>query len=71
VFGTEDPHTGEPERRAIGEQLAAAGIDARVDSYEAQHAFMRDVGPRYDPQAADAAFLRGIAFFDAAFEAGV
>jgi carboxymethylenebutenolidase len=61
VFGTRDPHTPEPGRATIAAAFAAAGIDARIALYDAEHAFMRDEGPRYDPVATDAAFAEGIA----------
>ncbi|MDQ3747210.1 MAG: dienelactone hydrolase family protein [Acidobacteriota bacterium] len=31
--------------------------------YAAEHAFMRDEGPRYDPEAADAAFADMLKLF--------
>lgn len=62
VFGTRDPHTDAAGRERVAAAFAAAGIDARISLYDAEHAFMRDVGPRYDPVATDAAFAEGIAF---------
>ncbi len=61
VFGTRDPHTDAAGRDRVGRTLAASGIAARVSLYDAEHAFMRDEGPRYDPEATDAAFSEGIA----------
>ncbi len=67
AFGANDPHATEPQRDRIAAELAIAGIDARIETFDAEHAFMRDVGPRYDPQATDAAFASAIALFRATF----
>ena len=61
VFGTLDPHTPADGRAAIAQHLAASGIRHRISYYEAEHAFMRDEGPRYDPQRTDEAFAEAIA----------
>jgi carboxymethylenebutenolidase len=63
VFGSVDPHTDAAGRATVERGLAAAGINYRISLYEAEHAFMRDVGARYDPSAADAAFAESIALF--------
>jgi carboxymethylenebutenolidase len=55
IFGTLDPHTPAAGRELIAERLAASGIRGRMAYYEAEHAFMRDEGPRYDPQLTDRA----------------
>lgn len=67
VFGTEDPHVPEDGRAKIEAALREAGVDYRVSLYPAQHAFMRDEGPRYDPEATDAAFAEMIALYRSAF----
>ena len=56
VWGAFDPHIPEAGRKRIEDTLRATGVrfDQRV--YAAEHAFMRDEGPRYDPEATDAAF---------------
>jgi carboxymethylenebutenolidase len=41
--------------------LEAAGVRFRWSLYDAEHAFGRDVGPRYDPVATDAAFAETVA----------
>lgn len=61
VFGTSDPHTPADGRAAIKRGLEEAGVDFRWRTYNAEHAFGRDVGSRYDPQAADAAFAETVA----------
>ena len=55
IFGTLDPHTPADGRTRIAETLASTGIRARVSLYEAEHAFMRDEGSRYDPERTDQA----------------
>ena len=67
VFGTRDPHVAFTGRAAIAANLNAAGTAFRLVEYEAEHAFMRDEGPRYDPASTDAAFVEAIAFFRSAF----
>ncbi len=66
VFGTEDPHVPEDGRAKIEAALREAGVDYRISLYPAQHAFMRDEGPRYDPEAADAAFAEMIDLYRSA-----
>ncbi len=63
VFGTNDPHVPEDGRAKIVAALQEAGVNFRVLLYPAEHAFMRDEGPRYDPQATDEAFGEMIRFF--------
>ena len=67
VFGTVDPHVPEQGRAAIEAALAAAGVRYRIELYHAEHAFMRDEGPRHDPEASDLAFGSMIALFGRAF----
>ena len=38
----------------------------RFSEYDAEHAFGRDVGPRYDPEATDAAFAETVELLRAA-----
>ncbi len=63
IFGTTDPHTDAAGREAVKRGLDAAGIRHRISLYDAEHAFMRDVGARYDPSATDAALAEAIAWF--------
>ena len=51
VFGARDPHVPADGRAAVASALALAGTNAVVESYDAEHAFMRDEGPRYDPNS--------------------
>lgn len=61
ILGRQDPHTPEAGRDAIKRGLDAAGVRYEWSVYEAEHAFGRDVGPRYDPEATDAAFAETVA----------
>jgi carboxymethylenebutenolidase len=67
VFGTLDPHVPEDGRAKIEHALRTAGVNYSFKLYAAEHAFMRDEGARYDPQATDEAFGEMIALFRRAF----
>jgi len=61
IFGTNDPHTPDEGRAVIKRGLEEADVSFRWSLYEAEHAFGRDIGPRYDPEATDAAFAETVA----------
>jgi carboxymethylenebutenolidase len=63
IFGSRDPHTPEPGRERIKERLRTLGPRLTWSLYDAEHAFGRDVGPRYDPEATDSAFAETVALF--------
>ena len=63
IFGTKDPHTPQPGRETIRAGLDAAGTRYIWSEYGAEHAFGRDVGHRYDPEATDRAFAETTTFF--------
>ena len=67
VWGSQDPHVPEAGRVEIERALHAAGVDHAVKVYPAEHAFMCDEGPRYDPEATDRAFADMIALFQGVF----
>ncbi len=52
VFGRQDPHVPEAGRRHIQQQLQQAGVSFDWHEVNAEHAFMRDEGERYDPALA-------------------
>jgi len=60
VFGTEDPHVPPEGRALIEADLAKHVKQLEVTHYAAEHAFMRDEGPRYDPEITDQAFAAGL-----------
>jgi carboxymethylenebutenolidase len=67
VWGTQDPHVPEAGRAAIDRKLRETEVDYSVKLYPAEHAFMRDEGPRHDPEATDQAFGDMIALFRRVF----
>jgi carboxymethylenebutenolidase len=70
IFATRDPHTPEDGREAIRRRLEACGARFDWSLYDAEHAFGRDVGDRYDPVATDAAFAETVALFRRALTDG-
>ena len=67
VFGSTDPHVPEEGREKIRAELERAGTRFSLSMYPAEHAFMRDEGPRYDPLCADFAFADMIQLFRSTF----
>ncbi len=65
VYGTADPHTDAAGRLAVAAGLAASTVRHRISLHDTEHAFMRDVGVRWDPKATDDAFAEAIALFRA------
>ncbi|MCA1564327.1 MAG: dienelactone hydrolase family protein [Acidobacteria bacterium] len=63
VFGTLDPHVPEDGRARVERALREARVNYSFKLYPAEHAFMRDEGARYDPEATDAAFADMIELF--------
>lgn len=63
IFGSVDPHTDASGRDIVKHGLDTARIRHRISLYDAEHAFMRDVGARFDPLATDAAFTEAIELF--------
>jgi len=67
IFGSADPHVPEAGRAEIDRRLREAKVDYAVQLYPSEHAFMRDEGPRFDPEATDQAFAAMIGVFRGAF----
>lgn len=65
VLGSRDPHVPADARLRIVTELYAAGLDdVELHVYRGgEHAFMRDVGPRHDPELTDLAFAEAVSFF--------
>lgn len=63
VWGRNDPHIPKEGRAKIHAALDAASVRWESRLYEAEHAFARDVGPRFDPAATDDAFAAALALF--------
>ena len=63
IFGRQDPHVPTEGRRKIYEALEAAGSLFQYHEFNAQHAFLRDEGPRWDPSAGQLAFETALELF--------
>ncbi len=63
VWGARDPHIPLEGRVKIERALSEAGARSTDRVFDAEHAFMRDVGPRFQPQATDEAFAAMLAHF--------
>ena len=61
IWGTRDPHTPQEGRDIVREGLAETTFE--WSEYDAEHAFGRDIGHRFDPEATDLAFAETVAFF--------
>jgi carboxymethylenebutenolidase len=62
IFGIRDPHTPRSGREVVKAGLEQAGTRFAWSEHDAEHAFGRDVGPRFDPEATDLAFAETVAF---------
>jgi carboxymethylenebutenolidase len=67
IWGSADPHVPEAGRQMVESKLRDAKVDHSVKLYPAEHAFMRDEGPRFDPEATDQAFADMIGLFRGVF----
>jgi carboxymethylenebutenolidase len=67
IFGSNDPHVPSEGRDTVEHGLRSAGVNYRIKLYPAEHAFMRDEGPRFDPESADLAFADMIQLFRRVF----
>ena len=63
IWGARDPHTPQEGREAIRAGLAPLDTRLTWREYDAEHAFGRDVGDRYDPSVTDEAFAETVALF--------
>jgi carboxymethylenebutenolidase len=63
VWGRNDPHIPAEGRAKIHAALEAAGTTFEARLFPAEHAFMRDVGPRYEPASTDRAFAAMVELF--------
>jgi carboxymethylenebutenolidase len=67
VFGATDPHVPSEGRDTIDRALLQSRVNYKTLLYPAEHAFMRDEGPRFDPEATDLAFADMIQLFRKVF----
>jgi carboxymethylenebutenolidase len=63
VWGRQDPHVPGEGRAAIHRRLVEAGCTFTWHEHDAQHAFLRDEGPRYDPALALTSYASVVAMF--------
>ena len=68
VWGALDPHIPTEGRKKVEIALLEAGTNFLQRHYQAEHAFMRDLGDRYDPEATDEAFGEMIRLFKRVFQ---
>jgi carboxymethylenebutenolidase len=68
IFGSIDPHVPNDGRAKIEQALQGAGVRFSILLYPGEHAFMRDEGPRYDPDSTDQAWSETIRFLRQVFE---
>jgi carboxymethylenebutenolidase len=64
IFGSQDPHVPADARLQILSALYAAGLaDLELHIYRGgEHAFMRDIGARHDPELSDLAITEAVSF---------
>ncbi len=63
VWGRDDPHIPAHGRSAIHRALDDAAVRYEARLFDAEHAFMRDHGARFDAEASDRAFEALVALF--------
>ena len=63
IWGRQDPHVPTEGRRLLQRRLDEAGVNYTWHEFNGAHAFMRDEGPRYDPQLAQTCYRMVIDLF--------
>ena len=63
IWGKQDPHIPREGRQLIHNSMIDAGINFTWHEFNGQHAFMRDEGPRYDPELARISYGMALDFF--------
>ena len=63
IFGKQDPHVSTEGRTLIREKLLKENVNFSWQEVNAQHAFMRDEGERYDAALALECYRQAIALF--------
>ncbi len=63
IFGKQDPHVPGEGRALIYKTLTEAGVVFTWHEFNAQHAFIRDEGDRYDPEVALTCYRLALALF--------
>jgi carboxymethylenebutenolidase len=70
IFGKQDPHIPQAGRDLIYRTLTEAGADFTWHEFNAQHALIRDEGPRYDAALADICYALALELFDRRLRSG-
>lgn len=63
IWGRQDPHVPREGRALIYSAMTEAGIHFTWHEFNGQHAFLRDEGPRYDPELALTSYRLAIDLF--------
>jgi len=64
VWGRQDPHISCEGRREIHDAMTEAGLTLSWHEFNGQHAFMRDIGHRHDPEIAALVWQITLTFFN-------
>jgi carboxymethylenebutenolidase len=70
IWGRQDPHVPQEGRDRIYRALNQAGTNFTWHEFNAQHAFIRDEGARYDSALADICHAMALELFDRRLQAG-
>ena len=63
IWGRQDPHVPREGRQLVYNAMSDAGILFTWHEFNGQHAFLRDEGPRYDPELARIGYDLAISLF--------
>jgi carboxymethylenebutenolidase len=63
IFGRQDPHVPREGRQLIYNAMCDANLNFIWHEFNGQHAFLRDEGPRYDPELARTCYSMVIDLF--------
>ena len=63
IWGRQDPHIPREGRALIAQALTEAGVHFTWHEFNGQHAFLRDEGPRYDPELALQGYALALGLF--------
>jgi carboxymethylenebutenolidase len=63
IWGKQDPHIPREGRQLVYNKMLDANINMTWHEFNGQHAFMRDEGPRYDPELARICYTMAIELF--------
>jgi carboxymethylenebutenolidase len=63
IWGRQDPHVPAEGRARIQARMSEANVHLTWHEFNAQHAFLRDEGPRYDPALALVSYRMALDLF--------